>query len=664
MTSRKKPEVLASAIDSSVGTLSSDQQHIVERGVRGGATIEEVVEEIRADFLANRVDAIRSNIAVPAPLVGTVDVDAYQDGLLDTACQSHASREMPRAWDLVGPELDLAQAIAERADDALPAAQAVVAQSQHAVDERGDRDELHEHATPELVHRLKRWIRLLTTVVGILFTIEIGAFARTFGDVAGVADGRAWAAVVFMAIGCAIANLVVVHGGAALIARLALPRVVLRIALGVLGVGFVGFVVALGGIRYGAALSDVEIAAITDLLALADMVITIVVIATSPIAIWYMLGKRRVAVERYEEALRDLEQLTAQRARRATRLAAAEHHVAQLKTQTEVPHRIVQAFELGVRSIWRTLDERDLELARVEAAARSLHRVLKSQSPAMRDAVRVELRGLRPVEEGPRGGTTSTSNGMGRGLLMFALVSATIMASGACTSSPSAPDVVAICDRSGPAPACTDDVLQRSLFAWAMGATDRPGATWRVVDTTGSMAETRVTARVSVPRTFSGNLRAARAAWIRAALDNLSKGPESTIDTSMNRSDLLAAFVLAARQRTGDERDVRLVVISDGWLVTRGVTNFEKVVPSLDVLTERMKAKGYDIDLSRFSAITVCGLGTAGGTPRRVAARDELLRTLIPALGGKPPVLLSSCADLWPAVPAAYASPGSSVARP
>ncbi len=664
MTSRKKPEVLASAIDSSVGSLSGEQQHIVERGVRGGADLDEVVAEVRADVLARSVDAARASISVPASLASIVEQRPYEDGLMDAAIQSHATREMPRADAVVGAALDLAQLEAEAADAALPEARTAAKSAQSEVDERGDREELQEHTTPELVQRLERWIRILTTGAGILFTIEIGAFARTFGDVAGVADGGAWAAAIFMAIGCAVANLVAVHGGAALIAMHGLPRVVLRVALGVLGVGFVGFVVALGGIRYGAALSDVEIAAITDLLALADMVITMVVIATSPTAIWYALGKRRVAVERYEEALRDLEQLTAQRSRRATRLAAAEQRVAQLKKQTEAPHRIVQAFELGVRSIWRALDERDLELARVEAAARSLYRVLQSQTPAMRDAVRVELRGLRPVEEGPRGGSTSTSNGMGRGLLLFALVSATIMATVACTASPSAPDVVAICDRSGPAPACTDDVLQRSLFAWAMGATDTPGATWRVIDTTGNVSETGITARVAVPPAFSGNLRAARAAWIRAALGNLSKDPESTIDTSKNRSDLLAAFVLAARLRTDDERDVRLVVMSDGWLVARGVTNFEKVVPSLDTLTGRMKAKGYDIDLSGFSAITVCGLGTAGGTPRRVAARDDALRTLVPALGGKPPLLLSSCDDLWPAVPAAYASPGSEVAHP
>jgi hypothetical protein len=493
-----------------------------------------------------------------------------------------------------------------------------------------------EEAADTIARRIRklRWWEVTLTVAAFLVTTFSAASASGLAD--GTADVTVSAVMqsLIIGIGGALSEWFLAHLIARQVTRLNLTgnrRVVVASAV-VTITTLVLYAGAVSAVRYAGAHSD-HVTAEVDALGSGGMAI-ILSVASAGIGVGLVLLS--IALLKLNASLDKARQREALFAKTLTRLENDLHDAeTELATTEAIARRmdILNAgFEASVTLAKREAKERDERLAERLSRLRAGHALLGRMAPGERESVITKL--YRLVESSPDAPKARSSVGTA---LAFILAFGAFGLS-ACSNTRS--NAILICDGTGTVPdeTCTTAWLHRSFDHWEHTA--KPGASFLVIPSAGSLTDTHVAIRLVLP-----TARNQRAAWVtssRAALDAIAV-PADGDDPSINRSNLVAALLVAMREANNfsSTDTVRLGVGSDGWLVMGKVKFERRVLTAVDV-AKLIGPEGLP-DLSRFDTITWCGLGSSGASAGQLTLRDSFWRDFTTLVHGHLTRTLTSC---------------------
>lgn len=363
----------------------------------------------------------------------------------------------------------------------------------------------------------------------------------------------------------------------------------------------------------------------------AVFIVSIILGAVVSLAVAEYIDEWKHLKEELRDLLRDKAVRVEEAAQLARRRQLLEEKIKHLIEIVEAPSRFREIYVLGLEVAKKNAADRNEEIRRIVAEARSAYRFLATLTPAMRDAVRASLFEIRDV-------STKT---VGLGLL--GVVSFLVLGMSACTEPVSVPkSMTVICDGTGRSEACSTDFLERGFVSFAK-ANREPRSTFLVVTTAESLADTKVALRLEVPER-SRERRGDHEAWIRASLPVVGAVEIPRDDQrhkSVNRSNELAALIVASREAAATKNTTTLVLAMDGWNIGEGV-NLERESPRGAEMVKKLRG----VDVSRFESVVGCGFDHVGHSARLVALRDAAWREVFPDAP-----FLTSCLSVFPAVP-------------
>lgn len=242
---------------------------------------------------------------------------------------------------------------------------------------------------------------------------------------------------------------------------------------------------------------------------------------------------------------------------------------------------------------------------------------------------------------------------MKRTLILAAASSGTVMAIAAVfwptPEGASATSIILACDPSGEsfADVCRPELNLALGRQWVNDALDAPGTHYEVVHAAGTFSETRIESPIIAPGTWGAEPQVTIKRWqndVDTVLSEMNIKPDP--NERHNHSDLISLLAVSARRAAEiPAGGVELIVATDGRLVSLGF-DAEKRVPGADAVLARMGASGVHVDMSVFSAITVCGLHNQGTDAASADALAALWRGLVTGLGGPSPTVLTTCRTL------------------
>lgn len=417
-----------------------------------------------------------------------------------------------------------------------------------------------------------------------------------------------------------------------LIRKLAAGRGVL---IALLCIGIIVTIVFAGGIGVFRVVASTNDDAVTAGSSLAGMVAVLALTLVSSVLAAVLVGRLH---ERLTALKQEIEEVRRTDERHAFVLKIlSEERLALLDERAHLvaiaarPFALRAQFERDVLLVRRRIgNEAAVIEARVRRALLAFDR--RQQVPASR----------RPgVESRLRNGKAHwTANG----IIASTIITLMTLSSASCVE-PAPNGTTCVCDGTGPIPACTPAVLEAGFMEWIGRAWGIPGSEFIVVLTGGSYATTDLIAVATVPSVVGADPRMERVRFIDQALERVREIeiPRDGPDNRKSSSDLLAALAVASRHAR-EQRDQRhaLVVASDGMIIS-GRVNAERTMPSASDIEDEIDRVGFDIDLSGFSDITICGFTHAGLTPDQANKRDSFWKALVHALGGKAITPRGSC---------------------
>lgn len=646
-------DLLSRAVSALFGMRERDTDNVLRiAGAHGtGADVERAVRldaqhEWRQEAVASIADAPGLPPAEQAGARGAV-LDALEQG----------NGQPASAGDRLGPQLDALNRRAEEAKTELANAREHEenALGKEKSQERRFARHRGKHGTiAQLAQRLAPLLRKRA----LLYTLEACTALAIALAFCGVLDGSitdvsfgTWAQVLVLTAGLVVCLVVLTRGARAFL---------IRFRVGTGGIAVVGLLltlVAVGVIRWTASRDTSEVTPFMSEVSSIAVVIIGAVVSLLVAVLIARCDEQIEAIRAQMEELRPLEDQLATNAGKAVQeREALQARRRNLEAAVEAPGKLEAWFVAASHDTKKRY--RDWEAAteeRVERVKSAFAHVSQLDDEAL-EALRAEL--FR-VEQLPDGGAHARATAT-RALSFFLLCSsmASPMLSG-CSSAATPTSTVIVCDGSGSAPedTCTSEFLQRAAASIAKTAVTRPGSCIMVVTTADAYATTLVHKIGCVPERWRGDVRAARASWMRAVVAAAAEVPiptdandKGTKGASRNVSDGFAALAVAqhvTRDLVGHE--LALVLATDGLAVGAGL-NFERSIPSVQEVRDRLAARHVPLDLTPFDRIMLCGLHHHGLEPEVVEARRAVWTELL-RVGDQMPTLRNSCKDVFAPVP-------------
>lgn len=661
-----RTDVNAAAITLLLNVHRSDLPIVVRES--GGGSPQEVEAAITAQVQREHRENRLEGIPVPEELERPEERSAWKAAVRGAAEKVREASAPNISLDEALPELMTEKkARAEEAGSSSPEVSTRLAQIGQEIRDHAERRELRlseKESSLSLAAKLGTWEKAERFLWGLEALAIFGASASYFGVLEAPSltsvPVTTWLQVFALCLPCTVSTFVLAMAVTYIVRRFASTRLLMTIGAIVALAATLVFGIALGVLRWAAALSGDQVdegsAALGSGALLVIVAITSIVVAGAAVAARMKTDTLRKAVE---EAQREDGLFHSGEERLAHERDHLQRHLSSLDFDMRRPSELRSLFERSVKLVLeRMREEQDTLRDRVTQGI-SAHRYLSRLSAPMREAILGELYEITPPSQEKPSETPLPAKAASRikrtiGFLSVLLaVVLTGSVSTACGRQPTAENLIIGCDTTGTAQGevCTSELLLQAFIPWAAEAIGSPGSLFQVMGSGGSYGDTAVFEPVIVPSKWTGDAKMARQGWRRQSLEVVAalKLPSGS-EVRKNRSDLISLLLLASsKARETKDAKTRLLLASDGLLISAGF-DAEKEMPRSEEVLLRMKARNLSLDLSVFESITVCGFHNKGISALKAQARERFWKQFIAETGGKAPEIRGSCRALFPPV--------------